>query len=334
MKVCSIMRDVWSSVSQNRSVQRWLNASVILVTLGFLLYLIIQERVELERFGDWRRFLGLFGKGLALYPLSLIAQAICWTLMISTLSHAPGGWQDVEIYAYTHLMRRLPGAVWYLAGRAIKYQARGIGANISLTASALEWMLLLIAAASIYGVLTLANIMPWPAAFVVMIFLAGLGAQLRKAGPGFRIGSRWLPKKIQDRIAYLQGAGLPSKHVLVKCGGLYSMAYLIGGVILYITVLGVEPNSLVTLADAVRIWSLAGGVSFLVSMAIPAGLGIRELALTALLSPFMPKTAALIVAILLRLLFTLGDMVWGGLMWLVAKNLQKSTKSLPKSRKF
>jgi hypothetical protein len=72
---------------------------------------------------------------------------------------------------------------------------------------------------------------------------------------------------------------------------------------------------------AVRIWAEAGGIGFLTSFLVPAGMGIRELALTALLSPYVPPVGGLLIAVLMRVLFVAGDLVWGGMMLLVARRL-------------
>ena len=132
---------------------------------------------------------------------------------------------------------------------------------------------------------------------------------------------RWLPGFIRQRLGDLSVIAMPRGRELVLWVGLYTIAYIIGGLILFLLVRGVAPESSVTLTDAIRIWALAGGVGFLTSMIVPAGLGIRELTLTALLAPDVPIVGALLIALLLRMLFITSDLVWGGLMWAIGRVL-------------
>ncbi len=46
-------------------------------------------------------------------------------------------------------------------------------------------------------------------------------------------------------------------------------------------------------------------------VAAPAGAGVREVALVAALAPLLDRGAALAVAVLSRVLMTLGDLAWG-----------------------
>ena len=73
------------------------------------------------------------------------------------------------------------------------------------------------------------------------------------------------------------------------------------------------------LAEAARIWALTGGIGSLLSVVVPAGLGVRELTLTVLLSPPMSVAEAIVVAILLRILYVGGSLVWGGLLLALAR---------------
>jgi uncharacterized membrane protein YbhN (UPF0104 family) len=46
---------------------------------------------------------------------------------------------------------------------------------------------------------------------------------------------------------------------------------------------------------------------------LPAGMGIREITLTWLLASYLPVSAILLVAILIRVTYALADMVWGSI---------------------
>jgi uncharacterized membrane protein YbhN (UPF0104 family) len=240
--------------------------------------------------------------------------------MIARVGRVSGGWRDVEIYAYTYLMRNLPGAMWYLAGRTVMYRERGIGAGVTLAASSMEWLLLLAAAVSVYSSLSLAALSLWLLGLLIFPLLLGLillAPRILRSVPD----RYWPPGVVRRWLTGISASAVPPNRDLALWLSLYVIAYVIGGLILFLLTHGVMPESSITVIDAIRIWALTGGIGFLVTMFVPAGLGVRELTLTALLAPYVPDVGALLVALLLRMLFIASDLVWGGLMWAIARVL-------------
>ena len=319
------LQERWRRPQGASRLRRWVSVGVLLFTIGFLVALLIHGREELRQFDDWHAYLTVCGHGFLLYPISLSVQALTWSMMITRLGQVDGGWRDIEVYAYTHLMRRMPGALWYLAGRTVIYRERGIGASVTLAASGLEWLLLLVAAVFIYGSLSLSNLGSWLLGFVTPLLLVAVSLW------GLRFlcsaqGRRWLPGFVRQWLGNFSATAVPQRGELVLWVGLYATAYAVGGLILFLLIRGVAPTASTTLSDAIRIWALAGGVSFLTSMIVPAGMGIRELTLTALLAPDVPAVGALLIALLLRMLFIASDLVWGGLMWAIARVLGRDRR--------
>lgn len=314
------MHETWRMLQGRAHLRYWLRAGMLLFTIGFLIFLVMRGREELRQFENWRAYLSVGGQGLLLYPVSLIVQAAVWGMMIARLGQVTTGWRDVEIYAYTHLMRRLPGAMWYLVGRTVEYQERGIRASVTLAASGLEWLLLILVALSLFSALNLSGPGSWLLALVLLALFVLVISSALKALPAVR-SQRWVPNFARNWLANLSAARMPKSKDLALWVILYAVAYVIGGAILFLLTRGVAPQSDITLPDAIRIWALGGGIGLLVSTIVPAGLGIRELTLTALLSPYVPTVGALLVAVLLRMLFIVGDLIWGGLLWAAARLL-------------
>jgi uncharacterized membrane protein YbhN (UPF0104 family) len=100
----------------------------------------------------------------------------------------------------------------------------------------------------------------------------------------------------------------------------------LGGIILYLLLLAAAPDTPQNLGDAMSVWALAGGASILTIM-VPAGLGVREFGITVLLQPQVTAAIAFLVAVLMRLLFTAGDLLWGGLFWLFARHLSRKQET-------
>jgi len=202
------------------------------------------------------------------------------------------------------------------------YRGRGVGAKVTLAASGLEWLLLIVSAALVYVTFTVVGGACVAASFLVLILMLILGAftlqRFLSAGSRFQR----LPL-LRRNLQPFPTERLPRTRDLSLWLVLYVLCYVIGGAILLNLAQGVVPDAAIDLGDAVRVWALAGGTSILFSAIIPAGLGIRELTLTALLAPFMSTAAAILVAVLLRLLFLGGDLVWGLVLWSLARFSQR-----------
>lgn len=311
------MRDL----QRNPVFRRVVTIGVVVSTIALLALLLVQGRAELRQIHSWRDCWIALGRGFLLYGISLSMQALTWSMMIARVAQIAGGWRDIEIYAHTHLMRRLPGGIWYLAGRAIVYGELGVERAVTLAASGLEWLLLLLAAGLVWGTSRLLMGTEWWLGVLIPVgavgACAGIGywivthrTTLRPGLPNF--ARRWLD-------AWSFTSAVPRARELALWTGAYATAYGIGGVILFLLVSSLDPRASVTLADAVSIWALTGGVASLISTILPSGLGVRELTLTALLTPAVATTRAIVIALLLRALFIVGDLVWGGGLWYVAR---------------
>lgn len=314
------LRDTLRSWQSAPRLRTWMQVGTLVFTIGFLIVLLIHGREELAQFDDWRAYLTVCGQGFLLYPLSLTVQAWVWGMMIARLGQVSISWRDAEIFAYTHLMRRLPGAVWYLAGRTMIYRERGIRASVTLAASGLEFVLLVLVAVALSAALSLSSHGGWllvSAALILIVLVIPQGLTALSAASD----QRWIPEFARKWLAKLSGEVMPKSWDLALWVAAYLMSYVVGGLILFLLARSIAPESDVTVTNAVRIWALAVGVAFLTSAVSPAGLGIRELTLTALLSPYMPTLGAVLVAVLLRMLFIVSDLVWGGFMWLTARLL-------------
>ncbi|KPL19011.1 MAG: hypothetical protein AMJ93_13350 [Anaerolineae bacterium SM23_84] len=305
-------------IGANQRIRRWVSASVLLCTVGFLVLMLLRSTDELRQYDDWSTYLDVCAKGFLVYPISLITQALIWLMIIMRLGQMTGSWWDVEIYSYSYLMRHLPGMIWYLAGRAAMYRTRGIGAVVTLLASGVEWLLLLTTSVLLYGTLSLTG------SGTLLIGILVLSALILATSLGLRqalLASSRLPVPgfVRRRLTALATVSVPSSADLALWLSLYVTSYFIGGGILVLLVHGVAPEVTIGLVTAAKTWALTAGVGFLLTAIVPAGLGIRELTLAALLSPPLSRTGAIVVAILLRIVFVAGDLVWGGMLYAMAR---------------
>jgi uncharacterized membrane protein YbhN (UPF0104 family) len=88
---------------------------------------------------------------------------------------------------------------------------------------------------------------------------------------------------------------------VVEFVGLYAIANLIAGLGIYCLAQSVYPVGADDLPTVVSSYAVANTLSILAFM-IPGGLGAREVAMAAALSPVMPTGPALAIAVLSRIL--------------------------------
>jgi uncharacterized membrane protein YbhN (UPF0104 family) len=262
----------------------------LFITIGAVAYglflVVVGWRQLIEI--DWRIYAYSWSISLLLYLISLVAQMMVWLRLISLYQAIH--WFDIRVYLHTILLRQIPGGVWHWAGRATWYHKQ-IPARAILLASFIEWVTLLATALIAYAVWAVDQ------SPLLRISLAVSGLILVSL---FVFSWHAAPK-----------TGIASKIADIF---LWTVAYIIswsmGGFILYALMYAARLD--ISLAHAVTLWTIAGGVSAITIVA-PSGLGVRELSLVFLLHSYAPASLAVLIAVMLRLIFILSDLVWGGL---------------------
>jgi uncharacterized membrane protein YbhN (UPF0104 family) len=280
-----------------RKWNRWLGWGAVLFSLVFMGVILWKSAAQLRELA-WRQFMGPAAIGLVLYGVSLAAQALVWTVLAAKLSASPWGGWDIQVYCTTHLTRRLPGLPWYMAGRALAYREQGRSGEAALAASLFEWGGMFIAAV-FWAAL---GQWGWEGVLVVLlasVILLTLLSLIWRRLPGAK---KW-------QLLVRMPVGWLLLAIFVYLG-----AWLLGGEILYLLTRSLEMG--LSLFDITPLWALGGGASMMMIF-VPAGLGIREMTLTFLLGPYLGEGRALVIALLLRILFTVGDLMWGGMFWWV-----------------
>ncbi len=301
------MSTAWVNIT--RHVQTRLKWLGYVLTAGAGLYLVALLIISGKQFREiplqdfWQAIIVT----LFLYLASLGVQFFIWVRVISF--HHRVSWQDVAIYARVILLRRLPGGVWHWLGRTTMYaEAAQLPAKTVMLANFLEWALLILVALSI-TIAGLDNLAPW--------LRVGLSAFI--LGLCVWLVWNWQPNSRKKR--WRLGEGLLWTI-------LYGLAWVLGGIIVFIFAQAAG-NTALTWGRAVWVWAIAGGAGFFIVF-IPAGLGIREITITLLLQPYLPTAGALLVAIAIRFIFVLSDLLWGGLGWgISAWALKKQDKLQP-----
>ncbi len=291
MKVKQRLLEAWTAITNApRARWRWLGYGLTAAGLLYVAVLLVRGGGDL-RLIDWQAYLPASVIVLALYLASLILQFVVWVRVLSP--HRAPDWTDVEIYARMILTRRLPGGIWHWVGRAAMYTAATqLPTRVVLSANLLEWLLLVLVGFG-YALTNLVGPLgPYRWLLAGAVWAGAVG-----------LATLWQPGKRRWWARLAEGAGWVA---------LYAASWALGGLILFLY--AQAGGAAVGLPQATQVWALSGAIGLIVTL-IPAVLGIQEITLTVLLQRQMPPATALVIALLLRVAFTLADVLWGLVGW-------------------
>jgi glycosyltransferase 2 family protein len=319
-----LMRKGWRS----RSLRGALIGTLVIGGLSiYALYSLLRKDmpgINLEQLID-RIGIGMFLVAGLVYAGDLALAIIGWGWIVGTLGEIWDWPQHFRIYCITSVTRRLPGTMWYMLGRIVMYERLRVARSITAIAGGVEF------ATTILGGLLVA-IITWPIALSgrqinPLWFVAGLllGGLLLNPSILRALIRRVSPQSAPLDLRYRHLFGWMLLYAFVWCGG---------GGILYVLTNTIHPLPLTMLATLIGIWATSGLVSLLFSF-IPFGLGIQELALSALLTPYVGGPEAIVIALLMRGVLTINEVLWAviagllGLTGLVAAAQNKQIVTLP-----
>jgi hypothetical protein len=122
----------------------------------------------------------------------------------------------------------------------------------------------------------------------------------------------------------------PLERRISGAGVLRSAAWSLAGwaffsVHSWLLVAGVTGKGVSVLPVAAGAYALAWSVGFIL-IPFPGGVGPREIAFIAALAPVMPRGSAIVVAIVSRLVLTIGDLVWAAVALGLGRGGQRGTQ--------
>lgn len=308
-------------------VRRWVGWVVTILSVVFLLAILFRDSQSLGEFGNWSEYIGVSFVGFLIYLIALVIQLAIWSGLMNVLGQIRSGWWNVEIFSYSHLLRRLPGTVLYVIGRATMYGNYGIHSSVTIVASTLEWILIFLSSAVIFGVFNLTGTYGLVVAGLVLLVILFILSILLEIGLRFAAKARF-HGRFSSWNERVNAITLPQSREIFVWFILESLSYLAGGVILLVLARAIEPSIDLGLLYITSVWAFVGGLGILISVVVPTNMGVRELTLAALLSSYLTPSAAVLISILLRVVFILGDLIWGGAFWLIARRVNRN---LPRS---
>jgi hypothetical protein len=250
------------------------------------------------------------GLAFVAYPLGFAPVIWAWHLLMSRMGGCSNWRTNLRLYALSCLPRRIPSSIWSIASRVVLYRDQGVDSALTLTATALETIWLVLSGLSVF----LLSLPFWSVTGGTsrldgrLIAVSGACLVLALASPLWSPlllrGARWLLARMGFRVS----VQLAPREVLPLLG-LAALAWVGGGVVLYVLANAVTPVSLDYLPSLVGAWAASGAISLSAGLVV-SGMGLREVTLTVLLGNLVPLPVAVGVALLFRVLLMVGEFVW------------------------
>lgn len=237
------------------------------------------------------------------FILDLFVATWAWHLLVARLANYRNFRHSAKICWWSNLARRIPTPVWYIAGRAVMYEQVGVSKITTSLLSTLELVFFFLS-----GLVTTLLTLPFwaiPSEFIgegkqIWLLLLLLPLSLLFVHPRLleviwrrlRPDSHLQPLRWHDTITWLI---------------YYIFTWVLGSLVLFSLMNLLHPVPFAKILVVIGIWSLSGSISLAGALTISI-IGVREISLSLLLTVLLPAPIALIVAILIRVVWLVGEM--------------------------
>ncbi|MFN8491995.1 MAG: hypothetical protein U0350_30620 [Caldilineaceae bacterium] len=244
-------------IAHIKEQSRWrllLAAAMLIFSIGLLCLLIYREYAVLHAYQwrlRWQYIIGGFG---VLLPGLLLAAAV-WADLMHTLGSQVRFLDHVRYYAISHLGRRLPGTLWYVAGRSYFYKQHNASLTLIATASGIELLISVVSGAlvtmlfavSMFKALPLTSLLS-----LVLILILGLPFMHPQV-------IDWILRRMKLPVPQLLRYTELARWLIG-----YALIWIIGGVVFFLIINAVTALAYIHLPFVIAIWSLVGTLSITV----------------------------------------------------------------------
>jgi hypothetical protein len=246
--------------------------------------------------------------------LGVALLAIAWGVLLGDLGVETNRLSRAElpkVFLYSWVGRYVPGKVAYVVGRFVLGRSIGVAAAPLIASMAYEGVLLIVAGAAFSTVLLVPalavvseSVLPYLA--LPALALAGaVGLHPRVLGWALGVGLRVLGREQPSHEWLLS----PTR--MARIGTLYLLSFCVssaGFYLLIISLTSYSPGHLPLAAGAFTLASVLG----VISVFAPAGIGVREGVLVAVLQTSMPVELAVVISLAARVWATVIDLLLVG----------------------
>jgi len=304
------IRALWSrgTTTLRRTVQLRAALAFRLLTVAIILALGVGLYKNWQEVEDYLRGIRFDYVVLALaaHAIALGCTAVAWHLIVRAFSGDAHFGRDAKVYYSTTVAKRVPGVVWYIAGRAHLYSQAGISKSVVVTCTLMETALVFVCGVASFLLLSPLYsywLLPGNAWLLLIPAVPLIGIALQ---PVILVRFVNLFLKRFDRA---QMSVRPSRVSILPICAMYGLAWLGGGLCLYLLISASHPLPVSELPTVIGFATISG-LAGLLTLALPAGMGVKEITLAALLAYYVPFPVAIVISVLFRMLTTADEILW------------------------
>jgi glycosyltransferase 2 family protein len=273
-------------------------ATILLLALAawFLVRTIAANWEDLRRY-EWRVDGGILALSIAAHVAVLAFGVFIWSRVLTHFDAPAAGFPALlRIWSLSNAARYIPGGVWQFLAAAQLSRNAGLPGVLALTSMVVHVLLSLIAAVTVS-----AAVLPEMPA---LGFLSGMPARVLVVStavvlvhPKVVNGVLGLiPRALHREVLVWRGSWVQGLGLLL----LANLSWLLYGVAYTLFVASLTPVTIAAVLPFTAVNALSFTAGYL-AVPVPGGVGIRESAMTLLLSPFVPAGVAAVIAVGARL---------------------------------
>jgi hypothetical protein len=283
----------------------WLTALRVVVGGAFLLFVVV---AVVRKWHDVRTTM------TAITPLELVAaellvlgglaaSVVTWRIALSELGSTIARAAAAKIYVLGQLGKYFPGSFWALAAQMELAKRAGVPRMSGMAASLVAIGVNVVTGLAI-GLALVPTVVSGSAWRTIVAFVVVAAGGVALSPPVLtRLVN--LALRVIGRTSLERGV---SWRGILAATGWSIASWASYGLSLWLLAMAAGAPALESLPLCLTGMALAMTVGFLVVVA-PSGIGVREAVIVAALAPVLDRPAALAVALVARLLFTIGDLV-------------------------
>ena len=288
------------------SANSWFRAGLLAIALGFACYGLVSQWPQVRAALGQLSMYDVIGAVLAVVA-ALGCMMLAWRALLTDLGSPLPQPAAIRVMFLGQLGKYVPGAVWAVAAQVSLAQDYQVPKKRSGAASLISMAITLVVGLIMAGVtLPLASAgalrQYWWVLLCIPVLLVGLYPPVTTFG-----------LDLAFRALRRPALGTPvSPGGMARAVGWTTLGWVCYGLHAWLLIGAIAGTSLHILLLSAGGYALAWAVGFLL-IPFPGGIGPREVALIAVLSPVMPRGSALAVALASRVVLTVGDLAWAGL---------------------
>ena len=299
-------------VLRRLSASPWSRAGLLAIALGFACYGLVSQWPQVRAALGQLAAYDVIGAAFAVIA-ALGCMMLAWRALLTDLGSPLPVTAAIRVMFLGQLGKYVPGAVWAVAAQVSLAQDYHVPKKRSGAASLVSMAITLVVGLVMAGItLPLASAGAlrhywWVLPFIPVI-LVGLYPPVTTFG--LNLALRIIRRPALDTPLSLGG--------MARAVGWTALGWACYGAHAWLLIGDIAGKSLHILLLSAGGYALAWAVGFLL-IPFPGGIGPREIALIAVLSPVMPRGPALVIALASRVVMTVGDLAWAGLAMVIGR---------------